>query len=166
MGLGKSPQPMRNSILLLLVRLSFTTSTKYGGFSLLDTSKSSLLVPRGSHLVELSPTFSTRGLRLLTHRFPTRIIRGSPELFAFANPSRIRIPSTLAHEHTLSWKVACLCECEDRGASPTLTVFVDHSFQILSTIIHRLYTIDSWLIIRWPYQQLVDWSKSLSTIDS
>jgi hypothetical protein len=63
-----------------------------------------------------------------------------------------------------SGKVACLCACEDRGASPTVTAFVN--FQILSTIIHRLFSINSWLITRWSYQQLVDKSKSLSTIHS
>ncbi len=67
-------------------------------------------------------------------------------------------------EHTLSLKVACLCPYEDRGASPILTVFVN--FQILSTIIHRLCTINSWLITQWSYQQLVDKSKSSSTIHS
>ena len=35
-----------------------------------------------------------------------------------------------------------------------LTSFVN--FQILSTIIHRLTTINSWLTTRWSYQQLVD----------
>ena len=48
-----------------------------------------------------------------------------------------------------------LCECEDRGASLTLTTFVN--FQILSTIIHRVSVINSWLIRRFYYQQLVDW---------
>ena len=50
-----------------------------------------------------------------------------------------------------SGKVACLCVCEDRGASPTLTAFVN--FQILSTIIHRLSSINSWLITQWSDQQ-------------
>jgi hypothetical protein len=39
------------------------------------------------------------------------------------------------------------CQFEDRGASPTLTTFVN--FQILSTIIHRLSAINSWLTRRW-----------------
>ncbi len=37
----------------------------------------------------LTHTLCTRGLRLLTDRFPTRIIRGSPNLFAFSTLSRI-----------------------------------------------------------------------------
>ncbi len=41
----------------------------------------------------------------------------------------------------------CLCTCEDRTSSPTLTVFVN--FQTLSTIINRPSKIKS-------YQQLVD----------
>ena len=49
-------------------------------------------------------------------------------------------------------------------SNPGLTIFVN--FQILSTIIHRLSSINSWLITRWSYQQLVDKSKSLSTIHS
>jgi hypothetical protein len=44
--------------------------------------------------------------------------------------------------------------CEDRASSPTLTVFVN--FQTLSTIINRPSSINSWLIARWSYQQLVD----------
>ena len=50
-------------------------------------------------------------------------------------------------------EVVCLCECGDQGASPTLPVFVN--FQSLSTIIHRLSSINSWLITRWTYKQLV-----------
>ena len=66
------------------------------------------------------------------------------------------------YEHTLSGKLVCLCACEDRGASPTLTAFVN--FQIFSTIIPDSppsESINSWLITRWSYQQLVDKSKSL-----
>ena len=41
--------------------------------------------------------FLTRGFRLLTHRFPTLIIRGSAALFAFYTLCHIRIPTTLAN---------------------------------------------------------------------
>ena len=86
-------------------------------------------------------TLSTRGLGLLTQRFPTRIIRGSPAPFAFATLSRIRFSITL------------------------LTVFVN--FKTLSTIIHRPSSyqqlvdstdglINSWLISKNPYQQSID----------
>ncbi len=47
MGFGESRHPMRNSRSLFLVRLSFTASTKYCGFSLLDVSKGLLLVRIG-----------------------------------------------------------------------------------------------------------------------
>ena len=47
--------------------------------------------------------------------------------------------------------------------SPTLTTFVN--YQILSTIIHRHSDNHSWLIRRWSYKQLVDWSRSLWTVD-
>ena len=40
-----------------------------------------------------------------------------------------------------------------------LTVFVN--FQILSIIIHRLSSINSWLITRWPYQHLSSASSSI-----
>jgi hypothetical protein len=40
----------------------------------------------------LTHTFCTRGLRLLTHRFPTRIIRGSPDFVTCVTLSRKRIP--------------------------------------------------------------------------
>jgi hypothetical protein len=65
--------------LLFLVHLSFTTSTKYCDLSLLDVSNGLTLF-----------TFSTLGLELLTHRFRTYIIRGSPDPFVFATLSRIR----------------------------------------------------------------------------
>jgi hypothetical protein len=47
-------------------------------------------------------------------------------------------------EHTLSGKLDCLCACEDRASSPTLTVFVN--FQTLSNIINRPSSVNSWLI--------------------
>ena len=53
----------------------------------------------------LSNTFCTHGLRLLTHRFPTRIIWGSPDLFAFVTLSRIRISNTFA-DYTSNPKVS------------------------------------------------------------
>ena len=116
----------------------------------------------------------TRGRRRVTQRFPTRIIRDSPALFAFATLSRVRFVTPLHHfwmeifernkkvqfffefsrvytpwqggqqEHTLSGKLDCLCACEDRASSPTLPVFVN--FQTLSTIINRPSSINSWLI--------------------
>ena len=42
-------------------------------------------------------------------------------------------------EHSLSGKVTCLCECEDRTASLTLTTFFD--FQFLSTAYSPLSTV-------------------------
>jgi hypothetical protein len=45
----------------------------------------------------LTHTLSTRDLRLLTQRFATRIIRGSPAPFAFDTLSRVRFFSTLPH---------------------------------------------------------------------
>jgi hypothetical protein len=98
--------PIRNLRLLFLVRLYFTTSTKYCGFSRLDALKGVLLV----HVAPGCPSWSSHShifhpwtVRLLTHRFPTRIIRGSPDLFAFYTLSRIRIPSTVFLE-TIAWK--------------------------------------------------------------
>ena len=45
------------------------------------------------------------GLRLLNHRFPTRIIRGRPGLFAFVTPSALPFPSLLKNVQflRLSW---------------------------------------------------------------
>ncbi len=59
LGSGKPRHPMRNSRLLCLVRrLSFTTSTKYCGLSLLDASNMFTLVciTVDFATVELSPT--------------------------------------------------------------------------------------------------------------
>jgi hypothetical protein len=39
----------------------------------------------------------SKSLPLLTHRFPTHIIRGSPDLFAFYTLPRIRMTTTFAH---------------------------------------------------------------------
>jgi hypothetical protein len=52
---------------------------------------------------------------------------------------------TTHKDHTLSGKLDCLCACEDRASSPTLTVFVN--FQTLSTIINRPSSVNSWLIV-------------------
>ena len=49
-GSGKSRHPIRNSRMLFLVRLSFTTSTKYCGLSLLDVSN---MLP----LLRITPDF-------------------------------------------------------------------------------------------------------------
>jgi hypothetical protein len=88
----------------------------------------------------------------LSH-FPTRIIQGSPDLFAFYTHfytlSRIRIPTTLAHcthEQTPSFLgLKNICR------SPTLTTFVN--VQILSTHPQTLRC-----------QQLVDNTMVLSTV--
>ena len=91
-GVRKVTSPMRNSRLLFLVRLSFSTSTKDCGFSLLEDSKGLLhvYVAPDFALAEFSLThFATRGLRLLNHRLPTLIIPGSPDLFAFYTLSPI-----------------------------------------------------------------------------
>jgi hypothetical protein len=85
---GKSHHPMKNSRLLFLVHLSFTTSTKqYDSvvsswrFERVDTVPCHTRFPTCGVLTH---TFCTRvGFRLFTHRFPTRIMRGSPDLFAF-----------------------------------------------------------------------------------
>ena len=61
---------------------------------------------------------------------------------------RVEIHGCCTKEHTLSGKVVCLCECEDRGSSPSLTVFVN--IQILSSIIHRLSSINSSFITKDP----------------
>ncbi len=73
------PMRYRHSRSLFLIRLSLTTSTKYYDFSLLDVSKGFRLVRVTSGFPPwvcrvLTHTFSTRGLRLLTHRFPTPIM--------------------------------------------------------------------------------------------
>jgi hypothetical protein len=52
----------------------------------------------------LTHTLSTRGLRRLTQRFSTRIIRGSPAPFALTTLSRIRFSSLLPiFARTLPW---------------------------------------------------------------
>ena len=134
-------------------------------------------VPSQVCLIGASCWLDTRGRRRVTQRFPTRIIRDSPALFAFPTLSRVRFVTPLHHfcmmqffsrknkkivqfffqfssvytpwqggqwEHTVSGKVDCVCACEDRASSPTLTVFVN--FQTLSTIINRPSSVNSWLI--------------------
>jgi hypothetical protein len=116
----------------------------------------------------LTHTFSTRGFRVITDRFATRIIRCEVPV-CLLHP----LPYSQVHVYPLvctsfskkkiqekqkvvkfSWrdtpwqggnrntyspgKVACLCECEDRGASLILTTFVN--FQILSTIMASTYS--------------------------
>ena len=90
------------------------------------------------------------------------IFQSSTPILKYLPSTSVIVSCTVNFVFTLSGKVDCLCTCEDRGASPALTVFVN--FQILSTIIHRLSSINSWLITRWSYQQFVDKSKSLSSI--
>jgi hypothetical protein len=90
------------------------------------------------------------------------IFQSSTPILKYLPSTSVIVSCTVNFVFTLSGKVVCLCTCEDRGASPSLTVFVN--FQILSTIIHRLSSINSWLITRWSYQQFVDKSKSLSAI--
>ncbi len=113
MGLGKSRHPMKNSRLLLLVRLSFTTLMKHCDFSLLEVSKGLwrlLLVCVAPDFppVEFSLTFANRGLGLLTCRFLTRIIRGSPDLFPFYTLSRIPL-CTFVVQHEFSTWATCAC---------------------------------------------------------
>ena len=138
---------MRNSRLLFLVRLSFTiTSWRLEGVA---------TCPCRLPIARAAPSFLG-----LENKFEA-MQKGPPMIQIF------KVWHTVTggeYEHTLSGKVACLCECEDRGASPTLTTFAN--FQILSTIVHRLSTINSWLIRRLFYQQLVDWSRSVSTVHS
>ena len=59
-----------------------------------------------------------------------------------------------------------VCECEERGESLTLTTFVN--FQILSTIIYRLATINSWLIRLLVLSMINNQSycQSLRTVDN
>jgi hypothetical protein len=60
-------------------------------------------------------------------------------------------------EHTLSGKVTCLCECEDRGASPTLNTMVN--FQILSTqsIADNESIVDKVVLIKSSKQGALRW---------
>ncbi len=98
LGSGKSRHPLRNSRLLFLVRrLSFTTSTKYYGLSLLDTSNMFTLVRITADFapVELSPTHCPLAdLDVSLKGFPPSEV-SSP--FAFDTLSRIRFFIALTH---------------------------------------------------------------------
>ena len=64
----------------------------------------------------------------------------------------------------LSGKEAGLCQCEERGASLTLTSCVN--FQILSNIIYRLSAINICLTRAWYYQSWLLIQNSLLIVDS
>jgi hypothetical protein len=146
LGSGKPHHPMRNSRLLFLVRrLSFTLSTKYCILSLLDASNM-------FKLVRIEFDFTPADVDVSLKDLPPE----SSETvcsFCLCHPVWHTVRGG-QKEHTLSGKLDCLRACEDRASSPTLTVFVN--FQTLSTIINRPSSINSWLITRWSYQQLVD----------
>ena len=74
---GKSRHPMRNSGPFFVIRLSFTSRTKNSVCLLFDFSKGFLQ--------------ARRGLRLLNHRFPTRI-RDRLGLFSCFTPSHTPFP--------------------------------------------------------------------------
>jgi hypothetical protein len=96
---GKSRHPMRNSGPFFVIRLSFTSRTKNSVCLLFDFSKGFLQ--------------ARRGLRLLNHRFPTRI-RGRLGFFPASPPPTLPFPcwtlaqhrknTTSSHKQLLSFK--------------------------------------------------------------
>jgi hypothetical protein len=95
MGLGKSCHPMRgtqNSFISPFVFHYINEVLRLLTWRRLEGVVTCACCTRFPTFGVLTHTFSNRGLGLLTHRFPTHIIRGSPDLFAFYTPYRIRIP--------------------------------------------------------------------------
>ena len=149
----------------------YTTSTKYCGLSVLDVSNGlTVLSHQISHPyhVELSLThFAPTDLDFSLTDFPPGVSSEVVLTFLPSAPSPVFVFSAHLTIHTISFlglrkknqeKQKVFFSCEDQRASPTITVFVN--FQISSTIMHRLSPINSWLITRWTYEQLVDKSKS------
>jgi hypothetical protein len=133
---GKSRHPMRNSGPFFVIRLSFTSRTKNSVCYFL-----------------ISTNLQVRcGLRLLTHRFPTRI-QGHLGLFSCFSPSTLPFPGRkLAQKKYLS--SGCIERLENKltNIPPKTKNGVDPPLHLLSTINYRHSVINSWLIRSWSYQ--------------
>ena len=161
----ESHTKMRNSGPFLPFRLSFPTRTKYCVWLLLDFSKGRIV--------------GECDLRLLTHRFPTRIrgrldlspVSPSPTL-PFPHLLNIRTqdlflrnwPSCFWNKTYVTFRLKkktrwndqpCLFECEEHGTSLTLTSSV-YICQVPNLINYQSQTLG--------YQQLIDKIVVLSTV--
>jgi hypothetical protein len=136
MGLGKSRHPMRNSRLLFLVRFPSLHQRSCVASLFLTSRRVCLCLTKVSHLslVEFSlthfPPVDLDFSRLPITRFPSflGIKKKIPEKQKVVQIFMV----WQGGNRNKSGKVDCLCECEDRGESPTLTKFVNSKSHQLS----------------------------------
>ncbi len=112
-------------------------------------------------------------LRLLTHRFPSRI-RGRLPCFTLSHtPLRIQCATSLASlADAVEWPTCCtygvypgkrLASGSWWARSEYNHYFICQVQILMATINYRLFTINCWLVRSWSYRQLVDDQKTLNS---